>query len=436
MSNYSVAAKIVEEWSDGRGAIIKAPAGEKEQSHRTKPTFLVRVKMGNLSKSMLRTLGCIFILSCLIAAMQPAKCAAPAAPAAVKVPLSKEDAEEEKLGKKAAEELEKVLKPIKDSPELARLERIANEIAPYTERPKVHYTVKVVTSKAINAISLPGGRIYVTEGTLEAVESDDELAAILAHEIAHNSLRHAMQQHSRAGKADLGLIVAVLAGIATGRGEVTFMAAQIQQGALNHYGRKFELQADEHALNYLNKTEYKPVAMLTVLEGLAAMEASQLMPQGLTTGTTHPLAKDRADNMEKLLVKQGVDITAARRLVTNRFKIEAKPLEKDGKTIAEITLNGKSVFAPAQTENNSTPLQRAQAYAKALRLALNQGLQSATLRVAAQGNDAELFGNDQVLLRVTAGDAAFHKRSAAALAEEAKKAIELALYAEKISRPF
>ncbi len=48
------------------------------------------------------------------------------------------------------------------------------------------------------------------------------------------------------------------------------MAAQIQQGALNHYGRKAELEADHHGLDYLAKTQYKPTAMLTVLEGLAA----------------------------------------------------------------------------------------------------------------------------------------------------------------------
>lgn len=343
---------------------------------------------------------------------------------------------EEKLGEKAAVELEKTLKVIADHPEVPRLERIANQLARNSERPEVHYSVKVVASKAINAISLPGGKLYVTEGTLQAVESEDELAAILAHEIAHNSLRHALQQRERASHGDLGLMAAVLAGVLSNRGEVAVMAAQIQQGALNHYGRKAEMEADRHAISYLVKTGYKPAAMLTVLEGLAAMEESSWRSEVITTGDTHPLARDRAHEVEKLLGKMGIEVAAQRRQVTERFKVEVKPLEKEGRTIAEITLNGNTVFAPAQADGGASPMQRAESYAEALRAAFLQGIQLLDLRTTQQGDAVLVQAREQVLVRVTAGDAAFHKRSAQEIADQAKKAIELALYAEKVSRPF
>jgi len=350
--------------------------------------------------------------------------------------ISAEQSEEERLGEKAAAELEKVLKPLPNHPDLARLERIASEIAPHTERPQVRYSVKVLASKAINAISLPGGRLYVTEGALAAVESEDELAAILAHEVAHNSLRHALQEHQRASRADLGVMVGIIAGILTNRGEIALMAAQIQQGALNHYGRKAELEADQHALTYLSKTKYRPTAMLTVLEGLAAMEASRWRPEVITTADTHPLARDRARAVERQLRKMGIDVAAERRLVTDRFKVEAKPLEKEGLAIAQILLNDKPVFAPAQALDSASPLERAQAYADSLRQALRRGIQLLDLRITSEGEESLVMAREEVLIRVTAADAEFHKRPALELAEEAKKAIELALYAEKVSRPF
>ncbi len=379
---------------------------------------------------------CLSAIALLLLAALALPALAENTPAAPPAPVSKEQAKEERLGEKTAAELEKTLKPIPDHPQIAHLERIANEIAPHTERPQVHYTVKVVKSKAINAISIPGGRLYITEGALAAVESDDELAAILAHEIAHNSLRHAMQQQKRAQRGDLGVLAGIIAGIMANEGGIALMASQIQEGALNHYGRKAELEADAHGVTYLAQTKYRPIAMLTVLEGLAAMEESGPQPQVLTTAQDHPLAVERARVVQERLLKMGVDITAERRMVTARFKVEAKPLDKDGKTIAEITLNGKTVFSPAAALDKRDPLQRAQAYAKSLQEALRQGIQMIDLKVETAGGQSLVSARGQTLITITPADAEILKRPAADLAAEAKKAIELALYAERISRPF
>jgi predicted Zn-dependent protease len=344
--------------------------------------------------------------------------------------------EEDRIGEKAAKEIEKTIKLVKDDPEIPRLEGIANEIAKYTQRPEVHYTVKVVDSKGINAFSIPGGRIYVTEGALKAVESKDELAAILAHEIAHNALRHAMQQQSRANHTEVGVMAAILAGVLSNRGEIALMAAQLQEGALNQYGRKAEFEADEQGVDYLSHTKYKPVAMLTVLEGLAAMEESGLRSDTITTGDTHPLARDRAARMEELLEEKGVNIEAQRRLVTERFKVATLEIEKDGGKLWQITLNDKPVFAPAAADGVLSPQQRAETYAANLRSAFNQGIQLIDVKLSPQGDSFFIRAREQILIKVLPGDAAFYKQSAQTLAEQAKKVIDLALYAEKVSRPF
>jgi predicted Zn-dependent protease len=345
--------------------------------------------------------------------------------------------EEDRIGEKAAKEIEKNIKLVKDDPEIPRLEAIANEIAKYTQRPEVHYTVKVVDSKAINAFSVPGGRIYITKGALGAVESENETAAILAHEIAHNALRHAMQQQSRANRTDVGLMAAILAGVLANRAEIPLMAAQLQEGSLNQYGRKAEFEADENGVDYLTKTHhYNPVAMLTVMEGLASMEEASLRPEVPTTGDTHPLGRDRVEHLEALFKSRGVDIAAQRRLVTGRFKVTVQEGVKEGAKFPQILLNDKPVFAPAAPEGTVTPQQRAENYAAALRAAFNQGIQLTDLILTAQGDSYLLSARDWTLLQVLPGDAAFHKTSAQALAEQAKKALELALYAERLSRPF
>jgi beta-barrel assembly-enhancing protease len=343
--------------------------------------------------------------------------------------------EEDKLGEKTAVEFEKQMKIVPNSPEIPRLERIANEIAPWTERPKIHYTVKVLESKGVNAVSIPGGRLYVTEGALKAVESDDELAAVLAHEIAHNSLKHAMAAQKKATRGNLGVMAAIIAGIASGKSEIPLIASQITEGTLNHYGREAELQADKHGLMYLTHTKYQPVAMLTVLEGLAQMEVSQGRSADDST-STHPLAKARVEAAKTQLEKMGVNIAAARRLVTSRYKIESKTVEQDGRTVAQLLLNEKVVFAPAQSDGELQPLQRAQAYGTALQNALQHGLQMVDLKTVQQGEDAVVMGMDTVLIKVTAADAATYKRNALSLAQDAQKVISVALYAEKLSRPF
>jgi beta-barrel assembly-enhancing protease len=350
--------------------------------------------------------------------------------------VKQKPSEEDRLGEKAAAELEKQIKIDPNSPELPRLARIAGELVPFTERPGVSYTIKVLISPAVNAVSLPGGRIYVTQGILEAVESDDELAAVLAHEMAHNALGHAMDSKIRNDKSNWGMIVAVLAGIWAGRGEVPMMASQIQQGVLNHYGRKAEAEADMHGLIYLSHSKYHPTAMLTVLEGLAGMEESHWKSDMITTATTHPMARERARVVRAQLVKMGVNIDAERRQVTHRFKIETASVVKDGCTYSQITINGKPVFMPAATDGALSAQQRAQVYADALRESLNQGLQILDLVVTTQGQDVLLSARDKMLLRVTAEDAKLANRSSQDMATDAKKAIEAALYAEKLTRVF
>ncbi|HUR81092.1 MAG TPA: M48 family metalloprotease, partial [Thermoanaerobaculia bacterium] len=82
-----------------------------------------------------------------------------------------------------------------EKPELNRLvDRIGHELAAKSERPNLPWTFTVLDTPIVNAMALPGGYVYVTRGMLERINSEDELAGVIGHEIAHVTARHSAQQ--------------------------------------------------------------------------------------------------------------------------------------------------------------------------------------------------------------------------------------------------
>ncbi len=93
------------------------------------------------------------------------------------------------------------------------------------------YTFKVV-EEDVNAFSLPGGYIYIYEGLVKYAESDDELAGVLAHEIAHASMRHVATMQREAGKLSAMQNPLILAAILIGgaKGGDAMMVGQLRPG--------------------------------------------------------------------------------------------------------------------------------------------------------------------------------------------------------------
>ena len=159
-----------------------------------------------------------------------------------------------------------------EKPELNRLvERIGKQIASQSERPNLPWTFTVLDTPMVNAMALPGGYIYVTRGMLERINSEDELAGVLGHEIAHVTARHAAQQISRAQLAQFGLMLgSVLAGP-----QATQQYGQFAELGLNllfqRYSRGQESQADLFGTGYMAKSRFNPIGaerMLMTLQRL------------------------------------------------------------------------------------------------------------------------------------------------------------------------
>lgn len=171
------------------------------------------------------------------------------------------------------------------------------------------YRFYVVENEQPNAVACPAGAVFVTTALLSALESDEELEAVLAHEITHVERRHGYRQYTRAQNAStVGGILGVLAGVAVGaktgdaeKAVTVAQAVQIVSGvagaiAISGYGRREEGEADSYALAYVNQqaSEVGSEAMVNVLAKLKYSDSiNGIHGSGLGLFMTHPQIEDR-----------------------------------------------------------------------------------------------------------------------------------------------
>jgi Zn-dependent protease with chaperone function len=142
----------------------------------------------------------------------------------------------------------------------------------------------VVRKKDTNAITLPGGRIYVFQGLIDAAQTADELAGVIAHEVGH--VAHRDGTRTVLEGAGLSLLFGILLGDFFGGGAVVLAAKTILQ---THYSREVEAAADGYGVALMAKIGGDPRALGTILMRIA--------------GTTHPgprLLLDHPETRERV----------------------------------------------------------------------------------------------------------------------------------------
>ncbi|HEX7809110.1 MAG TPA: M48 family metalloprotease [Thermoanaerobaculia bacterium] len=160
-----------------------------------------------------------------------------------------------------------------EKPELTRLvDRVGHQLASESERPNLPWTFTILDTPMVNAMALPGGYIYITRGMLERINSEDELAGVLGHEIAHVTARHAAQQISRQQLAQVGLVLgAAVAGPQAVQQYGQF--AELGLGLLfQRYSRGQETQADLLGTGYMAEARFHPIGAERMLQTLARLD--------------------------------------------------------------------------------------------------------------------------------------------------------------------
>ena len=185
------------------------------------------------------------------------------------------DEEEIALGRRFAVELEKET-PLLSNPLIDQhLNSMARALAKHSQRPSLPYHVKVIDSAAVNASSLPGGTIYVNRGMLELLTSEDELAAILGHEIGHVVGRHAINQLMLTFQAK-ALLKPVLDNLNKQNGLVEKIILQLGGAvallARLHFSRQDEAQADLLGFYEVLRAGWDPRGFVKMFAAVEALE--------------------------------------------------------------------------------------------------------------------------------------------------------------------
>jgi len=196
---------------------------------------------------------------------------------------------EVQMGKAVNQQVLKEIKAVADPLVQKRVEDIGKKVAAVSDRKEIDYHFTVLDEDEVNAVSLPGGYVYIYRGLVDKVTSDDELACVLAHEVAHIVARHSIKKlQAMQGYSILRLLVAV----SPAGGEVGSAADAAFTQSLLGYGREDELLADQLGARYARLAGYNPRAMITFLEKLQQINR-RMPPQPLSYYKTHPYVPDR-----------------------------------------------------------------------------------------------------------------------------------------------
>lgn len=191
--------------------------------------------------------------------------------------------------------------------------QVGQALAQFSTRPETFggYHFLVLDSDDINAFAAPGGLILVTRGLLACCQTEDELAAVLAHEIGHVEKLHGLRA-IRTGRLNSALTVLAVEAGKNLAGEnlaevtrafdesITDIAGTLMNSG---YSRKLEYEADAAAIAILKKAGYQPGALVAMLENMA----KNWDPSRHDFAATHPAPADRIKELQKI----GVTSSAA-----------------------------------------------------------------------------------------------------------------------------
>ena len=200
----------------------------------------------------------------------------------------------------------------------AYLNKICMAIVINSPRPDIYngYRVMLLDSKEINAFATPGGHIFVTRELVANANSEDALAAVIAHEIAHIQLQHSIKSIKTSRITQAIMITGVsAAGAATGYNvnELTDIFNEsvgeiVTTMVDNGFSQSQEFEADNTALRLLASAGYSPSALIEMLRALSNVQAS-----GSGFGKTHPTPAQRIANAERTVNQYRVSDTRSAR---------------------------------------------------------------------------------------------------------------------------
>lgn len=173
-----------------------------------------------------------------------------------------------------------------------------------------NFKAAVILHNALNAFAVPGGYVYVFTGLIMNLDKEEDLAGVLAHELAHVTQHHVASRLERAQFVTLGSLLLAIAGVAVGGssgGAIAVGALGAGQSAMLNYSRIDETEADQIGLQYLVAAGYPPQGMV---DGFKVLRQKSWM-SGANVPTylsTHPAIGDRINGLQARIQGMGKSV--------------------------------------------------------------------------------------------------------------------------------
>jgi len=208
--------------------------------------------------------------------------------------------EEWQLGQQLERDLAGRLRLVNNRALTGYVSQMGQKIARQTELAELPWEFHVVADPEVNAFNIPGGHVYVNTGLIATTDNASELAAVMAHEIAHGVSRHGTEQLTR------GYGLNLLAGVLLGEDPATYeriLAQLAGAGTIARFSRGAETEADDLGYAYMVRAGYHPRGMQTIFEELLSRRRSS--PGAVQEFfATHPLTEDRIDRVRRRIAQQ------------------------------------------------------------------------------------------------------------------------------------
>lgn len=206
--------------------------------------------------------------------------------------------QERELGKKFDMFAHETLPLVRDREIVSYVDDIGQEIVAGLKDSFFEYRFAVLRDGSINAFAVPGGYIYVNTGLLNHARNDDEVAAVLGHEVAHVHAHHMARQQEKSQLLNYASMLAMLGAVV--QPALASIAIAGSQAAQLKYRREFEQEADYLGVRYLRETRYDPRAMLDFFKKLE--DQTRSMPSFLPPYLlSHPMTEERLNHLEAVL---------------------------------------------------------------------------------------------------------------------------------------
>jgi predicted Zn-dependent protease len=181
------------------------------------------------------------------------------------------------------------------------LNRVAAKLKPKSGAEDLLIRVKVIKNAYLNAFAYPNGMIYIHTGLLARMDSEDQLAAVLAHELIHCTQRHALRAFRRY-KDQPAILTAVQHTLLNARGVqemARYLGVTGAMAAISGYVRELEAEADRLGIGLMTAAGYNPKEALFLFDQMITEIEQEGLEEPFFFGS-HPKVRQRVDNLQNL----------------------------------------------------------------------------------------------------------------------------------------